>query len=204
MFPATGVDIAAEVVQVEWNLARCMCAIDDGEYSGLAGAAADFFHRGESFVSGLQGQSLVVAQAAGDHVDRRGRVGEVNDFVCVRAEVGCERSAGVGEEVGGAASEKFNRLALEFALPALVFVEHRFWTCAEGAVVEEDDVGVEEEQMPEEGGHAVVGLVDGQPVLRRPAAIPLIVNTTTSRSSSAAGLSESGRARRRRSISTCR
>jgi hypothetical protein len=48
-------------------------------------------------------------------------------------------------------AEELDRLPFEFALPALVLLEDRFRRRAEGAVVEEVDIGVEEEEIAQTG-----------------------------------------------------
>jgi len=60
-------------------------------------------------------------------------------------------------QVGEAAAEQRDGLALELALPGLVDLEHRPRAGAERAVVEEDDVGVEQELGPQRLGRRGVG-----------------------------------------------
>ena len=65
---------------------------------------------------------------------------------CAPTYVG-ERGAGVREQAGQAARDEVDRLALELALPRLVALEHRPRAGAVRAMVQIDDVRVEEEQL---------------------------------------------------------
>ena len=62
------------------------------------------------------------------------------------------RCARLGQQGRRAAAQEGHRVALQLQLPALVGLEHRLRAGAEGAVVEEDDVGVEQEGVAHEGG----------------------------------------------------
>src|SRR5207253_3787961 len=66
-------------------------------------------------------------------------------------EVPGELGPGAIEELGHAASEEVDRLLLELPLPCLVALEDRTRAGAERAVIEERDLGVEEELAPELG-----------------------------------------------------
>jgi hypothetical protein len=64
------------------------------------------------------------------------------------------------KKVGQSARKKVDRLALELSLPGLVAVEDRSRASAEGAVVEESDLGIEEVLPPQvgwgRGGHGLL------------------------------------------------
>jgi hypothetical protein len=53
----------------------------------------------------------------------------------------------MSQERGQFVFEKLDGLSLELALPFLIDIEDRPRGCAEGAVVEKDDVGVEKEMV---------------------------------------------------------
>src|SRR4051812_5927763 len=84
------------------------------------------------------------AERAGDHVHPGGRVRDEHEVVRARPEVVAQRPARLLEQPLQSAREELDRPALQLELPALVLLEHRLRARAEGAVVEEDDVRVEQ------------------------------------------------------------
>ena len=64
-----------------------------------------------------------------------------------RADEGAELRARVREQLRQPAGDELHRLALELALPRLVALEHRPRAGAERAMVEKDDVGIEEKEL---------------------------------------------------------
>src|SRR5215510_1560280 len=97
----------------------------------------------------IGGEDLVMrtqSQAAGQHIDGGRRIGEIDDFVGRRSEVGCQLRTGVRHQCGGLSPKKGHRLPLQLTLPGLVGLEDRQRASAERAVVEEHDVRVEQEE----------------------------------------------------------
>jgi hypothetical protein len=45
------------------------------------------------------------------------------------------------------ASQEFNRLVFQFTLPALVFFENRSWRRTEGAVIEKNNIRIQEKVL---------------------------------------------------------
>ena len=84
-------------------------------------------------------------EGAGDHVHPGGRVRDEHEVVAARPEVVAQLRAHLRDQSVPAARQKLDRLALEFALPLLVLLEHRPRARAERAMVEEDDVRIEQE-----------------------------------------------------------
>ena len=98
------------------------------------------------------GQDLVAGfqrQRASDHVQPGGGVGDVDKIVCIGADEGAQRGAGLGHQALEAAAEELDRLAFELALPALVGLEDGARAGAERPVVEENHVRAEEEEIAE-------------------------------------------------------
>ena len=58
-----------------------------------------------------------------------------------------ELRARLREQLRQPAGDELDRLALELALPRLVALEHRPRAGAEGAMVQKDDVGIEEKEL---------------------------------------------------------
>src|SRR5439155_11938882 len=105
--------------------------------------AAVLVRRGDDLVTGLQ------VERADDGVDGRSRVGDEDQVRGRGAHVRGKPLANGGDPLRKAAleAEELHRLVLELALEALVFREHRPWASAERAVVEEDEVRIEQEQV---------------------------------------------------------
>ena len=94
---------------------------------------------GQHLVAGLKGQR------AGYHVEPSGGVGHVDEVVGGGVQVRTEcLTSGAHQGVETAAKE-FHRLALELQLPGLIGLKYRPGTGAKGAVVQEDDIGSQEE-----------------------------------------------------------
>jgi hypothetical protein len=97
----------------------------------------------------IGGEDLVMrtqSETAGHHGDGSRRIGEIDDFVGCRSEVGCQLRTGVRHQCGGLSPEKGHRLPLQLTLPGLVGLEDRQRASTERAMVEEDDVRVEQEE----------------------------------------------------------
>src|SRR5262249_46838363 len=106
----------------------------------------------------IGGEDLVMrtqSQTAGYHIDGGRRIGEIDDFVGCRSEVGCQLPTGVRHQGSGLSPEKGDGLPLQLTLPGLVGLEDRPRASAERAMVEEDDVRVEQEECFE-SRHACV------------------------------------------------
>ena len=86
-------------------------------------------------------------QRARHHVDPEGGVGDQHQIVRVGPDEAGESRSGVGQVSVELAPHEAHRLALEPELPRLVGLEHRPGGGAVGAVVEEVDVGFEQEQF---------------------------------------------------------
>ena len=102
----------------------------------------------QNLVAGLQ------MQAAGDDVHAGRGVGDVDEVVGAAVDVGRQRGTRFAHQAVEAAlvAEELHRLALQLALPPLVFLEHNLGRGAERAVVQEGDVGIEQEQVFGQGG----------------------------------------------------
>jgi hypothetical protein len=68
-----------------------------------------------------------------------------NEIIRPAAQVGAHRHARAVEQILGTASKKLDRLPLQLALPAAVLGEDRLRRRPERAVIEKNDVGVEQE-----------------------------------------------------------
>jgi len=88
-------------------------------------------------------------ERAGSEVDSGRGVLDEGEVVRGAADVSGEGSPRVVEERGQAAVEEVDGLALQLALPGLVALEDRPRAGAERAVVEEGDLGIEEELASE-------------------------------------------------------
>ena len=86
-------------------------------------------------------------ERSGHHVDAGRRVGHKNQIVSRAAEIGGHRGARLVQQVLRAPSQELDRLPLQLALPAAVLGEHRLRRGPERPVVEEDDVGIEQELL---------------------------------------------------------
>src|SRR5438034_378177 len=71
----------------------------------------------------------------------------------VREVTAAQAGACRGQQVVAAARQKLHRLPLELALPGLVALEHWPRAGAVGAVIEVDDLGIEEELLTEFAAH---------------------------------------------------
>src|SRR5205807_2550563 len=103
----------------------------------------------------VRGQDLVPrpeGQGPGHHVHAGGGVGHVDDVIWGRAEERRERLARLPHQIAEPVVEELDGLPFEFQLPALVGIEHRPRAGPERAVVEVDDVGAQEKELPEAGG----------------------------------------------------
>jgi hypothetical protein len=87
-------------------------------------------------------------QRARRRVHRRGRVRNEDEVVRRCSDVGGERGARLRQPFWQLPVEELDRLPLHLALKLLVPLEDGAWAGAERAVVQEDDVGVEEELRP--------------------------------------------------------
>lgn len=129
--------------------------IRDGQREGLphiprAGLAADeapgalhgtvLVIRGEDLVRRAQ------VQTAGHHVDRGRGIGDVHHVVRGDAQVGCQLGPGVCQQGGRLPSEKGHRLQLQRPLPRLVRLEDRARARPKRAMIEEDDIGVQQKE----------------------------------------------------------
>src|SRR5262249_39816066 len=94
----------------------------------------------QDLVAGLE------IKAPRHHVDRRARVREIHGLVGRHAHILGQRPARLGQQRARAPAEKLYRLPLELALPALILLEHRPRTRTVGAVIQEDDVRIEQEE----------------------------------------------------------
>lgn len=92
-------------------------------------------------------------QTAGDHVERRGGIGEIDDLVASTADISRQLGASLGQQRFSPPAQKLYRLPLQLTLPPLIHLEHRPRARAEGAVVEKDNIWVEQKQGFERVGH---------------------------------------------------
>jgi hypothetical protein len=92
-------------------------------------------------------------EAAGDHVDRGGWVGEENHFVRLAAEVGGQFLSRGSHQIAKAAVHEFNRAALDFALPILVSFEDRARDGAKGAVIQKKQIRLDKKLGFQAGWH---------------------------------------------------
>jgi len=99
--------------------------------------------RSDDLVAGLQ------FQRTGDEVHRRRRVRNEDEVGRGCADVRGEPLPRRRDQLRVAASEaeKLDRLALELPLESLVLLADRPWAGAVRAVIEEDDVRIEQEQV---------------------------------------------------------
>ncbi len=89
-----------------------------------------------------------------DEIDAPGGVHDINDRVWRAVEVGADLLANGREPAIDLTAEELHRLAFELSLPALISVEDWDRTCAEGAMIEEGHLRIEEEQLFQRiGGH---------------------------------------------------
>ena len=102
-------------------------------------ASPVFMVGAEDFIARLQ------VQRACHDVDTGGGVGHEHQVFAAGAQVVRQCGAGLGQQQPRPASEKFHRIAFKFELPALVLLKHLAWTGPERAMVEEDQIGVEQE-----------------------------------------------------------
>ena len=86
-------------------------------------------------------------ERAEDGVHPGSRVEDEGEVVRGRPDVRPERLAHIGELAAEPPLEQVDRLPLELALPLLIDVEHRSRARAERAVVEVDDLRIEQEQV---------------------------------------------------------
>jgi len=94
------------------------------------------------------GQHLVAGQERQrprHGVDAAGGVGQEDQVVGARAQVIGQHFPRQRQQRARAAAEEVHRIALELGLAALVVGKHLGRAGAEGAVVEEDEIGVEQE-----------------------------------------------------------
>ena len=96
--------------------------------------------RGEHLVAGFQ------LERARDDVDAQRGVRDEGDIVWVGADEWAQSRAGLGEQIRQPL-EKLDGLAFELELARLVGLEYGPRARAEGAVVEKDDVRLEQEQL---------------------------------------------------------
>ena len=102
---------------------------------------AVFVIGGQHFIAGTQ------IERSGDDVQAHGRVRHVHQIVGIRAEIAAQSRSGCQHQIVEAAAQEFHRLPFQFALPALILVEDRARTRAERAVIEKDDVGIEQKEI---------------------------------------------------------
>jgi hypothetical protein len=128
-------------------------ALDAGAYIACAGPLA---HALPGEVAGavleIRGKDLVARleiERSGGHIHACRRVRNEGEVVRGRADERPELGARLCEEIGYAALDELHRLALELALPFLVALEDGTRARAERAVVQVDDVPVEEEELSE-------------------------------------------------------
>ena len=76
-----------------------------------------------------------------------GGIGDKGQVFCTGAEVGCERLAGFGKFNHQFVGEEMYGLPLEFPLPFLINFEDGPGRCAERAVIEVDNMGVQQKQV---------------------------------------------------------
>ena len=120
----------------------------------VAGAVLE--SRGEDLVGGTQ----LERPRSDVHAGRR--VLDERQVPRRRADIGREGGPRLGQELRQPARDEVDRLALQLALPRLIPLEDRPRARAEGAVVEEDDVRIEEEFV----SHEPQSLANGS--VRRP------------------------------------
>ena len=86
-----------------------------------------------------------VGQAAGDDVHGCRWVGEVDDVIGADADVLGQSRPAFDEQLSGASAQEADRFALQLKLEALTGLQHGPRRGAERAVVQKDDVGIEQE-----------------------------------------------------------
>lgn len=111
----------------------------------------------EYLVAGTQGER------AGNDVEGKGGIGDVNDVIPAGIDVVAQRLPCVGKVFRQVVDNELHRLALQAALPCLVGVEYRPGRGPKRPVIEKHDIGIEEKLVTQ--GHkslrfSVPALVD--------------------------------------------
>ena len=106
---------------------------------------AIFVIRGENLVSWFK------LQGACNDVNAVGGIRHKDHLICWRVEIGGQFFLRCQHQVLGAATDKVNGVAFQFALPLLIFFKDGARACAEAAVVEKDNIVFDQELAGEFG-----------------------------------------------------
>jgi len=99
-------------------------------------------HRAVFMVGGQDLVTRLKIEIADDHIDRRRRVGEVNQILRRTIKITRQFFTRFCQQGDRASAKKFNRLSLQLSLPGLIDIKNWFGAGAKGTMIEKGDFRV--------------------------------------------------------------